>query len=273
MIAFAGNSIICRLALGEGTIDAASFTTIRLISGAAMLWLVVRLWNRDDATRARGSWLSAASLFLYAISFSFAYLTLTAGTGALILFGVVQATMILAALWSGERPGVIQWTGLVIAIAGLVVLVSPGLSAPSPVGSLLMALAGIAWGVYSLRGRNATDPAAETADNFLRTVPMVLVASLINLGDARITTEGVGLALTSGAIASGLGYVIWYTALRGLTATRAATVQLSVPVLAALGGVLLLSEPMTVRFIAASILILGGVGLTLLGRSTDSPGT
>ena len=272
MIAFAGNSIICRLALGEGTTDAASFTTIRLISGAAMLWLVVRLWKRNDAARARGSWLSAASLFLYAISFSFAYLTLTAGTGALILFGAVQATMILAALWSGERPGVIQWTGLVIAIAGLVVLVSPGLSAPSPIGSLLMALAGIGWGVYSLRGRNAADPAAETADNFLRTVPMVLVVSLINLGDVRITTEGIGLASLSGAIASGLGYVILYTALRGLTATRAATVQLSVPVLAAFGGVLLLSEPMTIRFVVASILILGGVGLTLLGRSTHSPG-
>ncbi len=266
LLAFAANSVLCRLALGNGAIDAASFTAIRLTAGAATLWLVVRFVSRAPSTRPRGDWASAIALFLYAISFSFAYLSLSAGTGALVLFGAVQTTMIIAGLRSGERLQPLQWAGLLVAVGGLVALVFPGLTAPSPAGAALMAVAGAAWGVYSLRGRGATDPIAVTADNFIRSVPLVLLVALATFSTARLTPQGIWLAFLSGSLASGIGYVVWYAALRGLTATRAATVQLAVPVLVAFAGVLFLAEAVSVRLILSAVLILGGVGLTLVGR-------
>ena len=265
LIAFAANSVLCRLALGGGSIDAASFTTVRLVSGAVTLF-VIALIGKKRAVWRQGRWISAAMLFVYAVAFSFAYLSLSAGTGALILFGAVQATMILAGLMSGERPGAREWGGVAVAIAGVVYLVSPGLTAPSPVGSGLMALAGIGWGVYSLLGRGAKSPLADTASNFLRTVPAVICVSLASIGHLHLSANGVLLACASGAVASGVGYVIWYAALRGLTATRAATVQLSVPVLAALGGVIFLSEAITARLVVSAVLILGGVGVAVTAR-------
>jgi drug/metabolite transporter (DMT)-like permease len=267
LIAFAMNSVLCRLALGGATIDAASFSTIRLLSGAVALLLITAVFRKGKrSNRLGGNWASAALLFLYAIAFSFAYISLSAGTGALILFGSVQATMIIAALLSGERPHLLEWAGLFVAIGGLVYLVSPGLTAPPLLRSILMAIAGISWGFYSLRGRGTRDPLAETANNFIRSLPFVIAVSLVTLAHLHISARGVLYAVLSGALASGVGYVIWYAALKGLTATRAATVQLTVPVLAALGGVVLLSEKVSLRLLLAAILILGGIGLALLGR-------
>jgi len=266
MIAFAANSLLNRLALGNSAIDAASYTTVRLVSGAILLGAIGML-NRDKGwLQQRGTWRSAVLLFLYAIAFSFAYLSLSTGTGALILFGSVQLTMILAALISGERPHFLEWTGLFLALSGLVYLVLPGLQAPSPLGSTLMAAAGISWGFYTLRGRGSNDPLEDTASNFIRTVPLVLVICLFNLKDFHLSTNGLLLAGISGAITSGLGYVIWYAALRGLTTTRAATVQLSVPVLAAWSGIIFLSEEVSFRLMLAGVLILGGIGLAVMGR-------
>jgi drug/metabolite transporter (DMT)-like permease len=268
LVAFAANSVLARLALVEDAIDAASFTSVRLISGATMLLLVVVLGGRRPAG-SRGSWISAGALFLYAVAFSFAYVSLSAGTGARILFGAVQATMIGVALASGDRPHPLQWLGLLLALAGLIYLVLPGLAAPPPVGAALMGAAGIAWGVYSLRGRTAADPLADTAGNFARTVPLVLAVSAVSLlvlGRGHLSGAGMVLAAVSGAVTSGLGYVIWYAALGGLTATRAATVQLSVPVLAAGGGVLFLSERITLRLVLSAIMILGGIALTVAAR-------
>jgi drug/metabolite transporter (DMT)-like permease len=264
LTAFAANSVLCRAALGGGTIDAASFSALRLLSGALILWLLVTL--RPGRTTLGGSWPSATSLFLYAVPFSFAYESLATGTGALILFGAVQATMLIAAVRSGERPSSLQWLGLLTAIGGLVYLVLPGVSAPDPLGSALMTVAGISWGFYSLRGRAATDPLGETAGNFARSLPMMALVSAASLGALRVDAAGALLAVTSGALASGVGYAIWYAALPGLTAARAATVQLSVPVLAAAGGVIFMVEAVTPRLAIASVLILGGVALALLKR-------
>ena len=261
------NSVLCRLALGQTTIDAASFSTIRLCSGAITLLLITALSRKKFLSSTRGNWISATLLFVYAISFSLAYISLSVGTGALILFGSVQATMLTVALWSGERPRPLQWTGLLMAILGLVYLVSPGLRAPSLSSSALMTVAGISWGFYSLRGRRAQeDPLTDTANNFVRSLPFALAASLIMLSQLHLTARGIILAVLSGALASGVGYVIWYTALRGLTATRAATVQLAVPILAALGGVALLSEEVSLRLLLSAIMVLGGVGLALFSR-------
>ena len=264
LTAFAANSVLCRAALGEATIDAASFSALRLLSGALTLWLLVTL--RRGRTKLGGSWPSATCLFLYAVPFSFAYESLATGTGALILFGAVQATMLLAAVLSGERPGWLQWLGLLTALGGLVYLVLPGVSAPDPLGSALMTVAGIGWGFYSLRGRAATDALGETAGNFARSLPLVALVSTAGLGAMRVEATGAMLAVASGSLASGVGYAIWYAALRGLTASVAATVQLSVPVLAAVGGVLFMSEAVTPRLAMASVLILGGVALALLKR-------
>ena len=259
MIAFAGNSLLCRAALQASHIDAASFTTIRVVAGALALWLIVRLQS-GSAAKA-GSWPSAFALFAYAAAFSFAYLTLTAATGALILFGAVQATMIGTAIWRGDRLGGWQLLGVACAFGGLVGLLLPGLSAPPLGGAGLMLLAGIAWGVYSLRGKGAGDPLQATAGNFLRAVPFALGLSLAMLPWARSDLAGAALAVASGALTSGIGYAIWYTALRGLKAASAATVQLSVPPLAAIGGVVLLGEPATLRLLVASVAILGGIAL------------
>jgi drug/metabolite transporter (DMT)-like permease len=266
LIAFAANSIICRMALGGAAMDPASFSTIRLVSGAVVLWLFVKATQQGNAAKHPGSWWSAAMLFLYAVAFSFAYVSLNAGVGALILFGAVQATMITSGLLKGERPPMLTWCGLVIALAGLVYLVFPGLAAPSFSGALLMAMAGFAWGIYSLRGLGVTNPMAVTADNFLRSVPMAVVVSLVLLASRKLTLEGVLLAALSGGLTSGIGYVVWYAALRYLSATRAAMLQLLVPVIAAVGGVVLLSEQVTLHLVLSGILIIGGVGLTLKAK-------
>jgi drug/metabolite transporter (DMT)-like permease len=264
MIAFAGNSLLCRVALKDTSIDAASFTTIRLISGAVTLWLVARM---SRGTRAgRGNWLSAFALFVYAAGFSFAYVRLPAAMGALLLFGAVQATMIAHGLGAGERLQSLQRVGLVLALGGLVGLLMPGLSAPPLSGSVLMLSAGVAWGVYSLRGKGAGDPTRVTAGNFLRAVPIAAALSVLMHDRASLDGAGVWYAVSSGALASGIGYAIWYTALPALKATNAATVQLSVPVIAALGGIALLGESVTLRLVLASVAILGGIALVLLEK-------
>jgi len=268
MVAFAANSVLCRLALGHATIDAASFTTVRLVSGALTLLALASTLHRGREIAPRGGWPAAGALFGYAIAFSFAYLSLSAGTGALILFGAVQLTMILAALRAGERPGALQWLGFACAVAGLVYLVAPGVTAPSPLGALLMAFAGACWGVYSLLGRGGANPMLDTTANFLRAAPLAVVASAIAFAHMHVSSTGLLLAIASGALSSGLGYVIWYAALRGLTATRAAIVQLVVPLLAALGGVVFLGEEFTARLAIAGVLILGGVALAIEARRT-----
>jgi len=264
MMAFASNSLLCRVALDHTGIDAASFTTIRLISGAIMLWLVVR--TRGGTVGGRGNGLSALALFAYAAGFSYAYVSLPAATGALLLFGAVQATMIGYGLWAGERLLKRQLTGLLLASGGLVGLLLPGLSAPPLSGSVLMLGAGIAWGIYSLRGKGVDDPVGVTAGNFLRAVPIAAVLSLLMLNGTSLDTAGFWYAVSSGALASGLGYAIWYTALPALKATNAATVQLSVPVIAALGGIVFLGEVVTLRLVLASVAILGGIALVILEK-------
>ena len=264
MIAFACNSLLCRVALKHPSIDAASFTTIRLISGAVMLWLVARMTRGTHA--CSGNWLSALALFVYAAGFSFAYVSLPASTGALMLFGAVQATMIGHGIWSGERLLRLQLVGLVLALGGLVGLLLPGLSAPPLLGSLLMLSAGVAWGVYSLRGKGACEPIKVTAGNFLRAVPIAAALSVLMHDGASLDSAGFWYAVSSGALASGIGYAIWYMALPALKATNAATVQLSVPVIAALGGIVFLGESVTLRLVLASLAILGGIALVILEK-------
>jgi drug/metabolite transporter (DMT)-like permease len=266
MLAFAANSLLCRLALQQASIDPASFGSVRLVSGALVLAAIVRLRAGPPAA-ARTDWLAAAMLWAYVACFSFAYLTLAAGTGALILFGAVQLTMFSVGLHAGERFTPTAWAGLALAVGGLLYLVSPGLAAPPVLGAALMAAAGIAWGVYSLRGRGAGEPVAATAGNFLRAAPLALALSLAFAGSIHLSAAGIALAVASGAVTSGLGYVVWYAALPGLSALRAATVQLSVPPLAALGGVLLLSEALSLRLLLASAAILGGIALVLFSRA------
>ena len=266
MIAFAANSLLCRAALRQTRIDAASFTFIRIFSGALALWLILKL--RHTTKTGAGTWLSALALFVYAAAFSFAYNTLSAGTGALLLFGAVQSTMILWGLRQGERLHARQLIGLALAAAGLVLLVLPGLSGPPLGGTTLMLAAGVAWGVYSLRGKGAGDPISATAGNFLRAVPFAAVLSLSLFPWIRVDRAGLIDAILSGAIASGLGYVIWYSALSGLKAASAATVQLSVPVLAAAGGIFILGEPLTGRFLLAGGAVLGGIALVVIENRT-----
>jgi drug/metabolite transporter (DMT)-like permease len=265
MLAFAGNSLLCRLALRTSAIDPASFTTIRLASGALALWLIVRL--RGGSAQGSGNWLSAFALFAYAAAFSFAYLSLTAATGALLLFGAVQLTMFGWGLRKGDRPNLWQAAGVLAAFAGLVGLLLPGLSAPPLVGATLMIAAGVAWGAYSLRGRGAGDPTRVTAGNFARAVPFAAALSLAWLPAASIDARGAAFAVASGALASGVGYALWYSALKHLHAPTAATIQLSVPAIAAAGGVILLGEELTLRLVVASAVILGGIAVAILGAS------
>ena len=293
MLAFAGNSLLCRLALQHAAIDPASFTTVRLVSGALVLWALVR-WREARALKAdaaasagparllqasaapgqpahpaaglAGSWSSAAALFVYAAAFSYAYLSLSAGTGALLLFGAVQATMLGWGLWRGQRLSRGQTAGLVLAMGGLVALLMPGVTAPPAVGALLMITAGVAWGVYSLRGRGAGDATAVTAGNFVRAAALALALGLAGLPWARFDQAGLLWAVCSGAVTSGLGYAVWYTALKGLQPTSSASVQLSVPVLTALGGAVFLSEPVTVRLALCSLAILGGIAWVIAGQ-------
>jgi drug/metabolite transporter (DMT)-like permease len=264
MLAFAGNSLLCRIALRDTAIDAASFTSIRLASGALVLAAI--MLARKSHPLSAGSWPMAAMLFGYAAFFSFAYRQLTAATGALLLFGAVQTSMLGYALAKGERLRPLQVVGLLIAVGGLVYMLLPGLAAPPMVVAACMLLAGASWAVYSVLGRGVKDPVAATAGNFLRSLPFTLVLSLATAADARIDPTGVGYAVLSGAITSGLGYVLWYAALPALKATSAATVQLSVPAVAALGGVVLLAEAMSPRLLVASVAILGGIALTISRR-------
>ena len=261
MLAFAGNSLLCRLALAHANMDPATFTVIRLGAGALVLWLLCRT---SRSRRTTGSWGSAVALLAYAACFSFAYVSLTAATGALLLFGAVQATMIVSGLLAGERLRVVQWCGFGIAVVSLLALLAPGVAAPDLLGACLMLAAGAAWGAYSLAGRGATDPLAMTAGNFTRAALMAL--PLMMLAGGSWTTQGVVFAVLSGALASGVGYAIWYRALSDLTAARAATVQLSVPIIAALGGVAILGEAFTTRLLVASLAMLLGIGLVMQGR-------
>lgn len=263
LLAFAGNSLLCRAALNGTAIDAASFTTLRLVSGALVLWLLVRL--QGVRLGNSGSWASGLALFAYAVGFSFAYVSLTAATGALLLFGAVQATMIGRGLWQGERFNARQLLGFAVAMIGLVMLLLPGLAAPPITAALMMIGAGAAWGIYTLRGRGSQDATAATAGNFLRAVPFAAVLSVLMSRQASADVEGIVYAVLSGALTSGLGYAIWYSVLPALRASQAAIVQLSVPVIAAAGGVVLLGEDLSPRVIVASAAVLGGIALTLGG--------
>lgn len=271
LVAFAANSVLSRIALRNGSIDPASFSAVRLAAGAVTL-VFVTACTRTPVTPAAGSWTSAGMLFLYAVPFSFAYTRLTAGTGALILFGCVQVTMMSAALWTGERPHALQWCGLGLALGGLVYLMWPGLAAPPWSGATFMALAGFSWGVYSLRGQRSPGPLAQTTSNFVRSVPLVLAVSVVALPHFHVERDGVLFAVASGTLASGLGYVVWYLALGGLSRTSAAVVQLAVPVLAAAGGVIFLQEIVSERLIVSAVMVVGGIALALVGRDTLSDG-
>ncbi len=266
LVCFALNSILCRLALKTDEIDAPAFTAIRIVSGAVTLFVIFSFFGKKDVPKGQGNWLSAFFLFAYAICFSFAYLGLTAGTGALVLFGAVQLTMIIFALVKGERPRIFEWLGLILAFGGLVYLVLPGLESPPVLSAVLMISAGIAWGFYTLRGRESANPLADTAGNFLRALPFAALLVLPFLTQIRLSPKGILFAVLSGAIASGIGYSVWYAALRFHTATRAAVLQLTVPAIAALGGVLFLAEAVSMRLLLASGLILGGIGLVIFGK-------
>lgn len=267
MLPLAANSWLCRAALRDTDIDPASFTSLRLLSGALMLWLLPRLTGKRAV--GAGSWPSALALFGYAALFSFAYLGLSSGTGALLLFGAVQVTMIAFGLRAGERLDALQIVGVLAAFAGLAGLLWPGLTAPPLASALMMLAAGIAWGIYSVRGRATTDPVRETAGNFLLAVPFALALGLFSLftqPGLSVDPLGLGYAIASGALTSGLGYVLWYQVARQLTATSAGTVQLSVPVIVAIGGVILLGEPITPRLAIASVAVLGGIAIVIVER-------
>ncbi|GGA71740.1 membrane protein [Neiella marina] len=276
LLAFAANSILCRFALGAGTIDAGSFTAIRLLSGAVVLTLLL-MWRSDHSDHRRGigrpagSWRASAFLFVYAATFSFGYLSLDTGTGALVLFGAVQITMILVTLIRGHQLHVAEWIGLLCAFFGLVYLLWPNLATPSFIGFVLMATAGVAWGLYTLAGRDSNEALTDTAWNFIRSLPLALLLLLAVWPSASWSSSGVWLAVASGAIASGLGYAIWYHALSHLTATQAAVLQLLVPVLAAIGGVFVVGEVISTRLVIASAIVLGGILLVLLNRRRAQP--
>jgi drug/metabolite transporter (DMT)-like permease len=259
LLAFAANSILCRMALRDTSIDPASFTSVRIVAGAITLWILVRLGNRRASVA--GTWISSFALLAYAIAFSFAYVAVTAGTGALLLFGAVQLIMISAGLAAGERIDFSMALGWMLAVAGLVILVFPGVSAAPATQSALMLCAGAAWGVYSLRGRRSSDPLRDTAGNFARAVPGALLISAIMWRHSSLDRTGMALAALSGSLASGVGYAAWYTALPRLRAIAAANLQLSVPLITSLAGVVLFAEPITVRLASASVLLLGGIAL------------
>lgn len=264
MIAFAGNSILCRLALKATSIDAVSFTGIRIFSGALMLALLLKLRHR--AASDGGNWRAAAALFVYAAAFSYAYVQLDAGTGALLLFGAVQVTMILVGLLRGESLRGQALAGFLLALGGLLAQLLPSASAPPLAGALLMLLSGVAWGLYSLLGRKGSDPLAITTGNFVRAIAFAALLAAFFHSDLRVDTLGVVYAVLSGAVASGIGYAIWYSALPGLSAIQGASVQLSVPILAALSGAALLGEAISLRLALVSLAVLGGIALILLAK-------
>ncbi|NOX76683.1 MAG: DMT family transporter [Gammaproteobacteria bacterium] len=266
LIAFAANSVLCRLALGGDTIDASSFTIVRLLSGVIVLLAIIGARRKISEVSTKGSWAAGFLLFLYAVTFSYAYVSLDTGTGALILFGSVQITMIALSLASGTRLHIAEWVGVITAFTGFVYLVLPGVTAPSAIGFMLMAVAGVAWGMYTLKGRSSKNPLMDTAYNFLRTMPFILVLAVITMSHSHYSLEGVVLALLSGGITSGVGYTIWYIALGGLSSTQAAVLQLLVPVIAALGGIVFVSETVTFRLTLSTVIILGGILWVILGR-------
>ncbi|MBL4831509.1 MAG: DMT family transporter [Aliivibrio sp.] len=267
LIAFAGNSVLCRLALGDESIDASSFTSIRLISGAVVLLIIVSLRKSVPLIPLKGSIKGSFLLFLYAVSFSFAYVSLDTATGALILFAAVQLTIILVTLYSGHRFHISEWFGLIISFIGFVYLVMPSVQSPPLFGSVLMTISGIAWAGYTLLGKASTTPLFDTLGNFSRTIPFALVMLMLTIYDAQISQKGVILAVLSGSIASGVGYTIWYMALNGLSATQAAVVQLLVPILAAFGGVIFVGEQVSSRLVISSLLVLGGILIVVMGRN------
>jgi drug/metabolite transporter (DMT)-like permease len=266
LVAFAANSLLCRAALRPGLVDPASFTTIRIASGALTLFVLTKWVASRAAAGARGSFTSAFALFAYAIAFSLAYVRIGAGIGALVLFGTVQVTMVGWGLFAGERPRAGEWGGLGLAVLGLAVFMLPGTHAPDSMGTALMIAAGIAWGVYSLRGRKSSAPLLATADNFARATPFAIGASTVAVASTHVTARGALLAAISGSLASGLGYCLWYLALPRLTATRAALVQLLVPLLAALGAVALLGEAITSRLLGGGSIVVVGVALAIAAK-------
>lgn len=266
-MAFAGNSILCRLALGNDVIDAASFTSIRLLSGIVTLLVILQLSQRQNGTSSRGSWYASFMLFLYAIAFAFAYISLTTGVGALILFGSVQFTMIIAGIISGDRPHYSEWIGVVLAFFGFTYLLMPTLDTPSLNGTILMVISGIAWATYTLLGRHSKNPLADTTYNFLRTLPLVIILLLVSFQYTELSQRGILLAFLSGSITSGIGYTVWYMALRGLSAIQAAVIQLLVPVIAAIGGILFINEAFSMRLLVSSLMILGGILIVILTKS------
>ncbi len=266
LFAFAGNSILCRLALGGELIDAANFTVIRLLSGVFVLVIIFSGTKKDTSVKTKGSWKASIMLFVYAITFSYAYLSLETGAGALILFGAVQITMILMSLLQGNKLYKSEWFGVVVAFAGLVYLVLPDLGSPSLVGFLLMTISGIAWGFYTLVGKGSKNSLSDTTYNFSRTLPFVAILLAITFQLTGLSIQGIVLAALSGGVASAMGYAIWYKALNGLSATQAAVVQLLLPVIAAAGGVLFANEALSVRLIVSSLIIFGGILTVVLGR-------
>lgn len=269
MFAFAANSILCRLALAQASTDPASFTFIRIGSAVLTLWLILHARSKDPVVK--GSWRAALALFGYAAAFSFAYVALPVGTGALLLFGAVQAMMVIMGLVRGERLTALQWAGFALALTGLAALVAPGVSAPPIFGAVLMLAAGVAWGTYSLLGRGTSDPLSATAGNFVRALILASVLLVATTSGLKVDWPGFIYAALSGAAASGPGYVIWYAALPGLSPAQAASVQLSVPVIAALGGMLMLGEPISSRVVLSSLAILGGIALVVLSRRLQLP--
>ena len=272
LIAFAANSVLCRLALGSGAIDASSFTVLRLLSGIVVLFIIISIAKNKTKTYTKGSWYASLMLFTYAITFSYAYISLDTGTGALILFGSVQITMILLSLISGTRLHLTEWAGVIVAFVGFIYLILPGVTTPSLTGFILMSVSGIAWGVYTMKGRGSKSPLMDTAYNFFRTAPLVVLLAIFTMSNINYSSEGILLALLSGGITSGIGYTIWYIALGGLSSTQAAVLQLSVPVIAAIGGVVFVSEEITMRLTISAAIILGGILIVILGKyySTQS---
>ena len=266
LIAFAANSVLCRLALGASTIDAASFTIIRLLSGTVVLAIILKVFIKNQEKSTKGSWSASFMLFLYAATFSFAYISLETGTGALILFGAVQISIIFISLLSGKRLHATEWIGVLVAFLGFVFLILPGLTSPSALGFGLMSIAGVAWGIYTLQGRSSGNPLMDTTYNFLRTTPLVALLAFWSLPYVAYSLEGILLAMMSGGVASGIGYTIWYHALGGLSSTEAAVVQLFVPVIAAVGGIIFVAEPITFRLTLSAFLILGGILVVALGK-------
>jgi drug/metabolite transporter (DMT)-like permease len=275
LIAFAANSVLCRLALGNNVIDASSFTIIRLLAGAIVLFCIVLFSKGKTSTTSKGNLLSSFMLFLYAITFSFAYLSLDTGTGALILFGAVQITIIIHTLLSGNKLRPLEWLGVITSFLGFIYLISPGVSSPSIIGFVLMTIAGISWGIYTIKGQTSKNPLRDTTYNFIKTLPFITILYIATMTQSNYSTEGILLAIIAGGVTSGIGYTIWYMAIRGLSSIQSAVLQLLVPVIAAFSGVIFISEIITVRLTVSSILILGGVLIVTLYKYSlrNNPGT